>query len=334
MKRAQIHAPGEVRLDEVAEPEIGPRDALLQVATCGICGSDVSWVRRGGLAGPGPEPMALGHELSGIVVAVGSEVRDIEPGTRVALNPGANGFAIGSGGPEGGFAPQLLVREAARGGCFFPIPDEMPFEQAALAEPLGVGMNAVNRSGARPGDRVAIFGAGPIGLAALATLLDRGFEDVVSIDLSEKRLEVARKLGAPQTVHAGRQDAWQRLAELHGSRSFYGADLAETDVFIEASGARPVLEQIIERSRPEARVAVVALHYEPVPVNFVTVMMKQLTLQGAMEYPDRYEDMLELLGRRDLSPMITHRFPLAQFGDAMEIAGNPDAGAKVMVEIG
>ena len=105
MKRAQIHAPGEVRLDEVAEPEIGPRDALLEVAACGICGSDVSWVRRGGLAGPGPEPMALGHELSGTVVAVGSEVRDVEPGTRVALNPGANGFAIGSGGPEGGFAP-------------------------------------------------------------------------------------------------------------------------------------------------------------------------------------------------------------------------------------
>ena len=94
--------------------------------------------------------MPLGHELSGTVVEVGAEVDCIAPGSRVVLNPGAAGFAIGNGGPEGGFARRLLVREAAGGRSLFPIPEDMSFETAALAEPLGVGMNAVDRH-MRPG---------------------------------------------------------------------------------------------------------------------------------------------------------------------------------------
>jgi threonine dehydrogenase-like Zn-dependent dehydrogenase len=333
MKRAQIHAPGDVRLDEVPEPEVGPNDALLEVGACGICGSDVGYVRLGGLAGPTDEPMPLGHELAGTVVAVGVDVRGLAAGTRVALNPTAAGYAIGNGGPEGGFTPKLLVRDAALGRNLFPIPDDMPFAIGALAEPLGVGMNAVDRVHVTPGEKIAILGAGPIGLTALATLLDRGVEDVVSIDLSETRLEVARQLGAPETLNPGKEDLWEGLGQRHGEITFYGAPLVGTDVFIEASGAAPVLAQIIDRAKPQARVSIVALHRQEISVNFMTVMMKQLTLQGAMEYPERYEDMIELLCRRDLSPMITHRYPLDDFLSAFAVAQSPSAGAKVMIEI-
>ena len=334
MQRAQIHAPGVVQLDEVTEPTVGPRDAIVEVAACGICGSDVGYVRLGGLHGPAREPMPLGHELAGTVVAVGDEVDCIENGARVVLNPGAAGFAIGNGGAEGGFARQLLVREAAQGKSLFRIPDSMPFDQAALSEPLGVGMHAVNRSGAVPGDRVVVFGAGPIGLAAVATLADRGIDDVVSVDLSQRRLEVAQALGAGAVVDAGEQDVWKELTRIHGSMSFYGVDYAQSNVFIEASGSGAVLQGIIEKSAPGATISIVALHRGEVPINFLTVMMKQLTIKGAMEYPERYEDMIELLGRRDLSPMITHRFALPAFQDAMAVAQDPAAGAKVMVEIG
>ena len=333
MKRAQIHAPGDVRLDEVPEPRVGPRDALLEVRACGICGSDVGYVKIGGVQGPVSEPMPLGHELAGTILAVGDQVEGLKPGARVALNPGAAGFAIGNGGTEGGFCPILLVREAGAGHNLFPIPDDMPFEIAALAEPLGVGMNAVDRVDVRPGDKVAVMGAGPIGLAAVATLLDRGIEDVVSIDLSQTRLGVARKLGVPHTIDPSQEDPWQALGRIHGTRSFYGEDFPKTDVFIEASGAAPVLSAIIDRAGPRTRVSVVALHRQPIEVDFMTVMMKQMTLQGAMEYPDRFEDMLELLGRRDLSPMITHRFALDEILEGFEIARSPDAGAKVMIEI-
>ena len=115
MKQVNVHGPDDVRIDEVAEPEPGPRDAVVRVAACGICGTDLRYVRLGGLAGPAERPMPLGHELSGVVDAVGAEVSNLAPGTRVVLNPTALGNMIGNGGGEGGFAPRLLVRERRRG---------------------------------------------------------------------------------------------------------------------------------------------------------------------------------------------------------------------------
>lgn len=335
MKQIRIHGPGDLRLDEIPEPQVGPDDALLAVAACGICGSDVGYARLGGVQGPVAEPLPIGHELAGTVVALGEHVRlpGIGLGTRVALHPGAAGFRLGNGGSEGGFTPRLLVRGASRGRSLFPIPDGMPFEIAALAEPLGVGMNAVDRVEVRPGDRVAVLGAGPIGLSAIATLHDRGVADVVAIDFSERRLEVARALGARDTIRPSGTDPWEALGRLHGRESFYWMDVVGTNVFVEATGSGALLQEVIARACPGARVSVVALHRKPVPVDFMTVMMKQLTLQGAMEYPDRFEAMLELLSRRDLSPMITHRFALEDFAEAFEVAKSPDAGAKVMIHI-
>lgn len=329
----KIHGPGDVRLDDAPEPTPGPRDAVIRVVACGICGTDLRYVRLGGLAGPMPEPMPLGHELSGVVESVGSEVANLVPGTRVVLNPTARGNMIGNGGPEGGFASHLLVRDAAAGASLFPIPDGLDFEIAALTEPLGVGMNAVDRVGAAPGERVVVFGAGPIGLAAIATLNDRGVEDVLAVDLSPRRLAIARSLGARDTVDASQGDPWPRIRALHGETPLLGSPMAATDVYVEASGAAPVIPQILQHARGGARLGVVALHNEPVPVNFLLVMMKQLTICGAMEYPEDYNDALALLARRDLSAMVSHRFPLSDFHDALAVASDPRAGGKVLVSI-
>ena len=334
MKQVNVHGPGDVRIDEIAEPEPGPRDAVIRVSACGICGSDLRYARLGGLAGPSPQPMPLGHELSGVVEAVGAEVSKLGPGSRVVLNPTARGNMIGNGGSEGGFAPRLLVRDAAAGESLFPIPAQLPNDVAALAEPLGVGMNAVNRVEARPGDKVAVFGAGPIGLAAIATLRDSGVEDVVAVDLSPRRLEIASALGARATVDASRDDPWRQLRALHGEEPVLGAPMAATDAYIEASGAAPVIPNVLQHAKGEARLSVVALHGAAIPVNFLLVMIKQLTIRGAMEYPKDYSDTLELLARWDLSPMISHRFSLERFPEAFEIASDPQAGGKVLIEIG
>ena len=329
MKQVNIHGPGKVQLDEAEKREPGPRDAVVRVAACGVCGTDVRYVRMGGLT----RPMPIGHELSGVIESTGAEVSDLAPGTRVVLNPTVSANMIGNGGPEGGFTQHLLVRNAADGGCLFPIPDDLPMHLAALSEPLGVGMNAVDRSEVTPDDKVAVFGAGPIGLSAIATLRDRGVSDVVAIDLSPRRLELATALGARATINASEQDPWVELKRFHGEEPLMGMPMAATDVFIEASGAGKVITDVLQSGKAESRLTVVALHEQSVNVSFLWVMMKQMTIRGAMEYPADYTDAIELLSRWDLSPMITHRFPLERISEAIEVATDPNAGGKVMVDI-
>ena len=143
IEQVRIVEAGKISLDRVELAPCGPRDAIVDVAACGICGSDLSYIRLGGLAGPSGEPMALGHELAGTVTTVGAEVTDIAVGQRVVVHPGADDIGrIGNGTPEGGLSEAVLVREAARGGRLFAIPDDMPFHVAALAEPVAVGMHA------------------------------------------------------------------------------------------------------------------------------------------------------------------------------------------------
>ncbi|MDG2335322.1 MAG: zinc-binding dehydrogenase [Myxococcota bacterium] len=332
--QVNIHGPGDVRVDRVAEPTPGPRDAVVRVAACGICGSDLGYVRLGGLMGPTRSPMPIGHELSGVVESVGDEVTGIEVGTRVVVDPQGAANQIGNGGSEGAFTPRLLVRNAAGGESLIPIPGDLSFEMAALAEPLGVGMRAVNQSRAQAGERAVVFGAGPIGLAAVATLRYRGVEDVVSVDYSDTRLAVAERLGAGATLNPSRDDVPARLRELHGTSLVMGAPMTGSDVYIEASGAAPVLPQIIEGAKRGARVTVVALYREAISINFLLVMMKELELRGSIAQPDDWNDMLTMLSEVDLSPMITHRFDLSNFGEALAVAQDPEVGAKVMVACG
>jgi threonine dehydrogenase-like Zn-dependent dehydrogenase len=215
----------------------------------------------------------------------------------------------------------------------FPIPDDLPFDRAALAEPLGVGMHAVERAQLAPGEKVAIFGAGPIGLMSLAVLRWRGFDDVAIFDLSEKRLSIARELGATLALNAGESDVWRALHELHGTEKWLGmVPCAGTHAYIEASGAPSVIGQIISHARPRARVSVVALHRQPEPVDFLSLMAREITLTGSMAYPDDYTAMVKMLGQVDLSPAITHRFPLAQFAEALDTARNASVSGKVIIE--
>ena len=332
MLQLRIHGPNKVSLDEVEMPALGPRDALLRVQACGICGSDLGYINYGGVAGPRPEPTPIGHEFSAIVERVGSEVRRYRAGARVVVNPLAAGN-IGNGGEVGAFGPEIVVRDVDAGGMLFPIPDDLPFDRAALAEPLGVGMHAVERAQLAPGEKVAIFGAGPIGLMSLAVLRWRGFDDVAIFDLSEKRLSIARELGATLALNAGQSDVWRALHELHGTEKWLGmVPCAGTHAYIEASGAPSVIGQIISHARPRARVSVVALHRQPEPVDFLSLMAREITLAGSMAYPDDYTAMVKMLGEVDLSPAITHRFPLARFAEALDTARNASVSGKVIIE--
>jgi threonine dehydrogenase-like Zn-dependent dehydrogenase len=333
MLQVRVHGPNDVRVDDVAPPSPGPLDAVVRIAACGICGSDLSYIKMGGMAGPGPEPLCLGHEMAGVVDWVGADVQRVRVGDRVVVQPGNEELGrIGGGGPEGGLTPELLIR-AADSGLLHAVPDHVPLDVAAFAEPLAVGMHAVEQADVRPGDGVAVFGCGPIGLAAIATLLDRGHERVVGIDLSPTRLALAEGLGAQAALNPTEVDVWEELARLHGTEPFMFGPTPATAAFIEASGSGRVITDILNRGRVGGRMSVVALHYEPIPTSFLMVLMKEFTVRGSMEYPVRFADAIDLLARRDLSALITHRYPLDRFDDALGmLQGSKDCG-KVMVAV-
>jgi threonine dehydrogenase-like Zn-dependent dehydrogenase len=195
-------------------------------------------------------------------------------------------------------------------------------------------MQAVRRAEVSPGERVAVFGCGPIGLFALAALRDRGAERVVAIDPSRRRRELALALGAQAALDPTEVDVWAELARLHGTAPFLLGPTPATDAFVEASGAARVIGDVIARARVGARLSIVAVHYQPIPTNYTLVMMKQLSIHGSMEYPPRFEDAIDLLARRDLSGVITHRVPLERFGDALALLGEGKECGKVLVAIG
>lgn len=334
MRQVRIHAPGQFRVDDVAMPMPGRDDALIRVAACGICGSDLGYVKLGGVAGPSGAPMPLGHELSGYVEAVGANVRGLTPGMPVVVNPMAAGNLIGNGGPEGGFAPWLLVRDARLGDGVHAIPDGLPLGVAALTEPLAVAMHAVNRAQVKPDERVVVFGAGPIGLGIVAALRHRGIADVVVVDPSALRLALARRLGADAAINPAEASVSSLLAERHGGGEMFGWPVVETDVYIDASGAPSVIPDVLGMCRRGARLIVVAVHKQPVAVDFRMVLAKEVHITGAIGYPDEFPEALELLAQRggDLDALISHRFPFADFAQAFAVAEDPAVALKVMVE--
>jgi len=329
MKQIMLHGANDWRLDEIPAAEPGPRDALVRVAACGICGTDVSYVHMGLIPG---RPIPLGHEVAGIIEWVGDEVTGLAVGDRVVACPLSIGDGpLGTGAHHGGLTPLLHIPDVNNGPRLFHIPDGMPLTTAALAEPLAVGMQSVNQAQVLPGEKVAVFGCGPIGLMALATLADRGIEDTVAIDFSPARRELATRMGAAHVLDPSSCDVFDELKTIHGTTPFMFGPTPATDVYIEASGADAVIGEVLQKGRVNGRLIVVALHYRPVPTNYVDVLMKQFTVRGSMEYPERFEDAIELLERRDLSWLITHTFSLDEFGDGLAVLeGSKDCG-KVMI---
>jgi 2-desacetyl-2-hydroxyethyl bacteriochlorophyllide A dehydrogenase len=332
MKQVVVHGKHDVRVVEVPKPEPGPRDALVRVAACGVCGSDLHYAAMGGMPIPGGGPMALGHEFSGVVEAVGSEVTGVRVGARVAVRGEAAGNHVGGGGPCGGFAPYVVLRDVPSDDGLHPLPDSVSFELGALVEPLNVAQHAVKIAEAKPGERVVVFGAGPIGLSAIVCLRYRGVEDVVAVDLSEKRLELATKLGARAAIH-GAGDAWAALARAHGSERVHGQPAVGSDVFIETTGAESVTRGILERAKLGARMTVVAIYERDLTLPFLQIMAKELTVRGSLALGQEFPEVIEMLasGRVDASPIVTHRFAFDCFSEAFETARRADESGKVMV---
>ncbi len=330
-----IHGPGDLRLDDVPEPEPGPEDVLVRVAACGICGSDLGYVAAGGLGGGGGGRMPLGHEIAGVIERVGSAVGGLVPGQHVVVNPMAAGNNIGNGGPEGGLAPLLLVRNAARAAALLPIAADVPLARAALAEPLAVALHAVNRAALHAESRVVVLGAGSIGLGVVFWLAERGMRDVVVADLSPARRELALRLGARVAFDPRTRTLHDTLADAHGTGSVFGWPVVQSDVYIDTAGAAALIGDFIGIARAGARLVVVALHHAPVAVDFRLLLAKELTITSAIGYPDELPAVIAMLASGDdrVDALVSHRVEWPHLAEAFAIASDRDNARKVMVHM-
>src|SRR5580692_5541412 len=253
MRVLNIHGVNDVRLDPVEPPRPGSSDVVVKVKACGVCGSDLTYIKIGGIHRKPGGVTPIGHEAAGEVITVGSDVKGVSVGQRVVINPMMTPSYIGSGGPEGAFTEELLVRGARVGDSLLPIPDDLPYDVAALTEPLAVALHGVNRSLAKPGDKVVVFGCGPIGLGMVLWLVDRGVKDVVALDLAPERLERAKALGASAVINPAKEDVRARLRELHGEARVFSRDAVGTDAYIDAAGAPNILTDVVNMAKMHSR---------------------------------------------------------------------------------
>jgi threonine dehydrogenase-like Zn-dependent dehydrogenase len=330
---ARIHGIDDLRLDRTTSPRCGPDDVVVQVRECGICGSDLGYLAMGGLMGP-DTPMPLGHELWGVVSETGANVTHVAAGDRVVVQPMSNGNNIGNGGTEGGFSPYLLVRNAAlHPGSTPRLPPDIPEAYGALVEPLSVAQHGANRVAASAADKAVVFGAGPIGLSTMLVLKYRSLRDIVVVDLSDRRLDKARALGAI-ALRADDPQLPQKLVEHHGTSNFFGMPMPGSTVFFEATGVRSVFERIVALAGPRSRICLTGVHKEAATVDLVMLLAKEVAIIPAMGYDGEFDEVIAILqsGQLDPTVMVTHHFPLSEIRAAFAMARDPRNAIKVMID--
>ena len=383
MKAAVFYGERDFRVEDVAIPKIEPADILIKVKTCGICGSDLHAYKEGIFSRPG---FIMGHELSGEVVEVGSQVKDIKLGDRVVplvvpLSDAIKGcgtcFWCTRGQPQwcptnlhkpcgecahckggqfwmceqlqrhlligmsrnGGYSEYVYVPDAAVNINVFKIPDNLSWEEAAFIEPLWGAYRWVLMADPQPDDVAVVTGLGTIGMLVMEVLKNFVSKVIVS-EVSDKRLQLAKELGADVTINARQEDPLQKVIEITGiGRSFAGKGGGLADIVMECSGAPVALQQAIEMARTGGRIVVIGLFEEDVPINMNHVIHKQLNLissfgWGTHQISKEIQGAIKLLedGKVSVKPLISHEFPIDKIMEAFEVQTKPDQSVKVLIK--
>ena len=341
MRAIVAHAANDLRIEEVATPELGPGDIRVRIAFGGVCGSDLHYFNHGGFGTVRlREPMILGHEISGVVEAIGETVTRVKPGTRVAVNPSRPcnqcryclegkqnqcldmrfyGSAMRFPHVQGAFREQLVCEQAQA----HPIPESLSLSEAAMAEPLAVCLHAVRRAGSLTGRKVLVTGCGPIGALVVLAARRAGAADIVVTDIAEGALAFALEVGADRGVYVGKGD--DALAE-------YSRDKGYFDVAFEASGAAPALRAAIEATRPGGVLMQLGLGGDmTLPINLITA--KELELRGTFRFHEEFAQAIGFMAKRliDVKPLISATAPLADAVQAFRLANDRSRAMKVQI---
>jgi L-iditol 2-dehydrogenase len=333
MKATLVTGPGQSAVVDTPQPTVGDNDVLVRMRACGICGSDAFYITIGGIP-PRQGCTPLGHEPAGEVADVGPGVTGLTVGDHVVINPmaAADGI-IGNGGPQGALADYLLIKDARRGVNLEVIPHHIPWQVAALNEPMAVARHGANQCRPAPGDKVVVFGAGPVGLGAVLAFKSLGVGHIVVVDLIASRLNKALQVGADAVINSAQQDVVARLIELHGPGEARFPGRSDTDIFLDAAGASAVVSTALAAAKKGATLGIVGVHKEPVPIELTNVMSNELTIVGSMGYPEEFFDVTaDLVANWEKYALIvSHTVPFGEVAQALELAATPGAADKVVV---
>lgn len=321
MKALVLKAYRQLEIQDLPPPTAGPKDVVVRVKACGICGSDVHGMD--GSTGRRRPPIVMGHEAAGIIEEVGPDVTGFRPGDRVTFdstiyNPDSFfsrrglvnlcddrrvlGVSCEDYRQDGAFAE--LVKVPAH--ILYRLPEGMTFEQAALVEPVSAAVHARNLTPLEPGDTAVVFGAGLIGLTTIQVLKQKPLRQIVAVDVFDDRLEMARELGAHHTLNSKSADVPAAIRDLTDGR---GADVAFEAVGIEATVRAAVLAV-----RKGGSVTLIGNVARDVSLPLQAVVTRQIRLQGSCASSGEYPECLELIasGKVDVDRFISATAPLEE----------------------
>jgi len=336
-----IHAPKDLRVEEIPAASLGPHDVQVRIESGGICGSDLHYYHHGGFGTVRiREPMALGHEIAGTVEKVGAEVSRVSPGQRVAVNPSQPcdqcrycragqhnqcldmrfiGSAMRFPHVQGGFRQSLTVDEKQA----IPIAPRMTMAEAAMAEPLAVCLHAVRRAGRLMGTRVLVTGCGPIGALAVVAARFSGAAEIIATDVSSYPLSLVKGVGATHAINIAQEP--QGLAP-------YARDKGSFDVLFEASGNEAALRGALEAVRPGGIVVQLGLGGDMrLPINLIVA--KEIQLRGTFRFDEEFQLAVDLMGSGliDVKPLISQTIPFERAVEAFELASDRSQAMKVQL---
>jgi L-iditol 2-dehydrogenase len=343
MKTARLHGLRDIRLDDIPTPDPGPGEALIRVRAMGVCGSDVHFYVDGRIGDDiAPLPYILGHEFSGEIAALGPGVDGPPVGTRVAVDP-----AVPCGRcevcldgnpnccPDTRFPASPPVQGALcewyahPAHLCVPLPASLDFADGAMLEPLGIGIHAMTLAKIKPGDAVAILGAGPIGLLLLQLALSSSVRAVYVSEPVPERRALAAELGATAVCDPQVDDPAAWLLEQTQGRG--------VDVAIEAAWGKEAVGQAVRMARPGGKVVLVGIPREDVTTfPNSAARSKGLTILMSRRMKSVHSRAIALVERGvvDLRTLVTHRFPLERAGEAFDLAASlQDGVCKAMIEI-
>lgn len=347
MLAAVYRGVNDVRMETVPVPAIGPAEILVRVHTCGVCGTDLKKIASGSHSAP----RIFGHETSGVVAAVGANVRKFEPGDRVmvfhhipcrecyycrhktfAQCPVYKkvGCTAGYEPSGGGFAEYVRVMDWIVEQGTVKIPDGVSFEQACFVEPVNTCMKGIEALRLQPGETVLAIGQGPIGII-LSVLARKAGATVITSDLYPERLRIAKSLGFEHAIDASQQDVVGYVRKQTEGRG--------SDAVILAVGSNALIRPAMDAARPGGRVLLFAQTQRgEVVVDPAAICVDEKSLVGSYSASvDLQEEAVQFVMNRemDLERLISHRFPLQESARALDLAAHPQpASMKIVIQPG